>query len=459
VPRRFPRPVKAGLVLLVAGAVGLIALPADAATNGVVAVVQSNVVEYPALNGKTNNVVITRSGRTITVDDIVSLKAGAGCAAVSGDRTKVRCTTRANPAWIRVYLRDRNDSVVNKTDLPITADGGTGNDRITGGPRSDNLIGNDGADAIWGLGGNDELNGGYNDDALSGGDGDDYFRTDEGNDRHYGGNGDDSFSQHFRNGSDTDLISGGGGHDTVSYVSREKSITIDADGATGDDGEAGERDSIGADVEALQGGEGNDRLLGTPRQDFLSGGDGNDVLAGGGGNDVLRGEIGRDYLNGAAGDDILVGDMLPLNRPAADTLLGGPGRDVVDYTNVTKPLTIDLDGSPGDDGEAGERDTVGADVEIVYGGSGNDRITGNAAANKIDGSLGDDVLLGGGGDDELIGAEGRDTISGGAGDDTLEGVNGTADRLDGGANRTAAGDYCLIGGPDDIVAGCERIGP
>ncbi|MGK5679669.1 calcium-binding protein [Actinoplanes sp. URMC 104] len=475
-PRLSSWPARAALTLLATGAVGVVATPAaQAATNGTVAVVSSTIVQYPAATGKTNKVVFTRAGNTVTVDDVVSIKAGAGCSAVSGDSTKVRCTTKSAPTWVRVYLRDKNDSVVNNSGLRLSADGGTGNDRITGGPGADLLYGDDGSDSIWGLGGNDLIEGHAGSDALSGGDGDDSVTGSLGNDRIYGGNGHDTLTGFEGNdvldggagndsfdegveptGPDADRIAGGPGDDTVIYLGRPKPITADADGVTGDDGYPSEHDSIGTTVEIIYGGDAADRLIGTSARNILIGSAGNDVIAGGAGNDVLIGGDGRDYLNGATGDDVLEGDDLSYgDSPASDTILGGPGHDRVDYSDYTKSLVIDLDGAKGDDGVAGEKDTVGADVEDVGAGRGNDRITGNAAANTVYGGLGNDALYGLGGNDTLTGEEGIDTVSGGAGDDSLDVVDGRpGDRVDGGA----ATDICQTDDSDKI-ANCERNQP
>jgi Ca2+-binding RTX toxin-like protein len=474
VSRRFPRPLKAGLIVLTTGAIGVIALPADAATKGVVAVVQSTVVEYPAAAAKTNKVVVTRSGRTITIDDTVAIRAGAGCTAYKGDKTRVRCTTKANPTRVRVYLNDRNDSVVNKTDLPMTARGDHGNDRLTGGPRGDNLDGGFGTDLIWGLGGNDQLHGSDGNDGLSGGDGNDLVWGNRGNDHLFGGRGNDELMGNVGNdvldggldgdmltadtavdGSDTFIGGSGPGVDQVSYSGRSVGVVADADGVQGDDGQAGEKDTIGTDVEGLIGGSGNDRLLGTNRSESLSGGAGNDTLAGSGGNDSLEGGAGRDNLNGAGGDDYLSGDDPTYGGIFADTVHGGPGRDTVSYAYYTKPVIVDLDGATGDDGVAGEKDTVGADVEDISGGSGHDRLTGNAAANRLDGAVGNDTLIGLAGDDELIGFLGQDTLTGGDGDDNLDALGSGTDQLDGGPNGTEAGDYCQAD-ETDTLAGCER---
>ncbi|XVU25214.1 calcium-binding protein [Actinoplanes sp. CA-054009] len=471
-------------------AVVVVALPADAATVGTVKVIDKSVVALIDSSSRAHNVSITRSGRTITVDDVVGITAGAGCVKVDG--TKVRCALKADPSRIRVQFGPRNDTLVNRTDIAITVRAGAGADRITGGSRADYIEGEAGNDAVWGLGGNDNIEGRDGNDALSGGDGNDTVRGGDGGDKLYGGNGGDvlddgSGSDRVYGGNDRDMLFaglgndiydagagndeirhvadvagadadsfiGGAGFDFVSYAVFSKPIVADADAVRGDDGRPGEHDTIGTSVEAIVGGSGNDRLIGTPRADWLAGGPGNDVIAGSGGNDILYGSGGRDYINGAAGDDQLYGDEPNAGTGVhADTLLGGPGRDTVNYDGYAKPLFIDLDGAAGDDGQAGERDTVGADVENVYGGSGNDRITGNAAANLIDAGGGNNVVRGGGGNDNLTAVDGLNYFYGDAGNDRIN--TNDRDKDDHVNAGEGTGDYCLadIG---DAIGGCEKI--
>src|SRR5690242_17116101 len=86
------RPARAAITLSLATvSVGGLAAPAYAVTAGVVSVVKTTQIQYNASASKANSVVVTRSGRTVTIDDVVALKAGKGCKAVSGDKTKVRC--------------------------------------------------------------------------------------------------------------------------------------------------------------------------------------------------------------------------------------------------------------------------------------------------------------------------------------------------------------------------------
>jgi Ca2+-binding RTX toxin-like protein len=135
--------------------------------------------------------------------------------------------------------------------------------------------------------------------------------------------------------------------------------------------------------------------------------------------------------------------------------LGGPGDDTVGYPNRTG-VTVDADGASGDDGQPGEHDSVGADVESLIGTVGNDRLTGNDGNGQLQGGPGDDVLHGGGGDDLVEGGEGRDQLYGDAGDDLLFGWEETAaaDTLDGGPNGET-GDECHPYDPD-IAVDCER---
>jgi Ca2+-binding RTX toxin-like protein len=157
----------------------------------------------------------------------------------------------------------------------------------------------------------------------------------------------------------------------------------------------------------LNGGEGNDELwidiVGSGR---LYGGTGHDTLEGGSGPDLLFGEAGNDWLWGYGGDDTLVGG------PGGDVMSGGPGVDTVSYTDHLKPVVADADGTRGDDGEAGEGDTIQPDVETLRGGGGNDLLIGSAANDELSGGVGDDTLVGGGGSDALFGEAGRDWLYG-----------------------------------------------
>ncbi|MHA7875977.1 calcium-binding protein [Roseivivax sp.] len=125
-----------------------------------------------------------------------------------------------------------------------------------------------------------------------------------------------------------------------------------------------------------------DALTGTEFTDHLDGGAGQDTLLGLGGDDVLQGQEDADQIEGGAGQD---------------TLHGGAGCDL-------------LSGGSGDD--------------ALFGHDGQDTLEGGAGADELQGGLGDDLLSGGSGDDALHGREGADVLSGGQGADTLFGGAG-----------------------------------
>jgi Ca2+-binding RTX toxin-like protein len=191
---------------------------------------------------------------------------------------------------------------------------------------------------------------------------------------------------------------------------------------------------------AMEGGEGNDTLEadsggtsahGGPGSDTLSSsGDYRDHLDGGDGSDTLHAGGGLDHLSGGAD---------------ADLIDGGEGEhDFVLYLDRTSPVTVDLDGEVGDDGEVGEGDTV-TGVEHVRGGLAGDLIVGSEGRNTFEGRAGADTLIGHGENDVLSGREGADVLLGGAGRDILRGGPGS-DVLDGGT------------GADDLRGHAPSIG-
>jgi Ca2+-binding RTX toxin-like protein len=245
-----------GAAAFAAATTTLFALPAQAAATGKAQVLGSHhsTVKFTAAAGKRNTLVITISGWTVTLNDTVAIKAGKGCTAVKGDRTKVRCTTSRKPTELSIALGDKSDKVYNRTAVHLYADGGSGNDWVAGGTGDDIVLGGSGNDTVHGGGGHDDLHG------------------DHGNDKIYGGAGDDA-------------IAGGPGRDRM-Y------------GEAGDDGiVGGELDGDVPDsADVISGGPGRDVLIGQDGDDRINGGTGNDTLIGGRGSDELVGGGGTDDL-------------------------------------------------------------------------------------------------------------------------------------------------------------------
>lgn len=219
---------------------------------------------------------------------------------------------------------------------------------------------------LHGNGGNDSLTGSSAADSLFGEGGNDTIITGTGNDT---------------------VDCGAGSGDTISYADRSASATVSVTLGTGGVAQTGngdtslsENDSI-AFCENIVGGAGADALTGNDLDNRLSGGAGDDVLMGLGGNDV--------FDEGAAPN-------------GSDTIWGGTGEDLVDYSHRTGALVCDLSDDVGDDGEAGEHDDLRSDVEDLYGGSGGSTVIGNASDNKIDPGSGTNTVTCGAGFDILI---------------------------------------------------------
>jgi Ca2+-binding RTX toxin-like protein len=157
---------------------------------------------------------------------------------------------------------------------------------------------------------------------------------------------------------------------------------------------------------------------------FVQGGADQDSVLTGTGNDTFFGGAGNDYAD--------------LNK-GADIFLGGPDSDTIDYSTRTAPLKVVAD-TIANDGENGEHDKVGPDVENIYGGAGNDLLVGNPSKNEIRGGAGHDTVIGKAGNDLLMGGDKYDTPN--SGNDWLFGDEG-ADDL-----RAADGNNHLFGGTE-----------
>ncbi|SHN29960.1 Ca2+-binding protein, RTX toxin-related [Rhizobacter sp. OV335] len=335
-------------------------------------------------------------------------------------------------------------------DAGNTIDAGAGDDYVFAGTGNDIVSGGAGRDDIYGMGGSDVLNG------------------DDGDDRIYG----DGPSQYdpslivYAAPQDhgADVIDGGAGNDLLIGQGQGDDLY----GGTGDDSLYGDdRDSMNTtpDVNGndyLDGGDGNDKLIGGGRDDQLFGGGGDDSLWGDSGSVspsdgayLPPSYHGDDYLDGEDGNDYLQGEG------GADTLFGGDGSDTLNGDGPESVLPGSAQGDDYLDGEAGN-DTLGGGGgnDTLFGGTGNDFLDGDDVDASLSGAFqGNDYLDGEDGDDLLIARGGNDTLYGGKGDDELQGDANTAavagtfhgsDYLDGEeGNDTLFGE----GGDDQLVGG------
>lgn len=348
--------------------------------------------------------------------------------------------------------------------------GGLDADELSGGSGDDTLQGNEGNDQLAGLGfvivngrlvgndeildGNDVLKGGTGDDTLYGGRGADTLEGELGRDQIDGQSGEDKiqFSVDLVD-AQIDAIKGGPNRDLVEIlgtngdeemvasqlnattfqVQRKNPVTgavlstfqfaLPANPADRDleslrVSGLGGNDTIRAtgtfnvNQVQLDGGDGNDLIVGSSGNDLLFGRAGNDTLQGlggrdeiygGDGDDTLQGGLGSDALYGEAGQDTLLGDE------DSDALFGGAGDDTLDAG-----VGVFGDVMHGDDGN-----------DTLRGGDGLDILFGDDGADRLEGRGLSDILNGGLGDDTLVGGTGRDFLDGAAGNDKLFGLNET----------------------------------
>jgi Ca2+-binding RTX toxin-like protein len=487
---------------------------------GIVLGVAATFAASPAANAATTatfsagvlSVVGDSAGNSIVIsrDAAGRILVNSGAVAVAGGTPTV-----ANTSRVQVFGLGGNDVLtLNEANGALPAAnlfGGADNDILTGGSGTDQLFGQSGNDTLVGKGGNDFLFGGAGNDVLTGGDADDQAFGQGGDDRMIWNPGDDTDLNEGGDGVDTVEVNGGNGAEQFTAtangtrvrfdritpapfsidIGTSESLVLNANG--GDDTFAATGNLAALIKLTVDGGAGNDRLLGGNGNDVLLGGDGNDFADGnqgsdtallGAGDDTFQWDPGdgSDIVEGQAGTDVLAFNGSNVNEKMEASANGGRvrftrdiGSIVMDLNDVesidarllggTDSLRVDdLSGTDvvnvnaglaasggGDDGQPDSviaEATNGDDVASVSGGA-DLRVSGLSAQVAVSGGIaGSDRLtvetLAG---DDVIDASGVAagamflTLNGGDGDDILIGGDGD-DTLLGGA-----GDDVLIGGP------------
>jgi RTX calcium-binding nonapeptide repeat (4 copies) len=233
------------------------------------------------------------------------------------------------------------------------------------------------------------------------------------------------------------------GADATQFTCTPARATTRITGAAGGDRISGS--CFGANSSLLfTGGGGDDEVSTTCSASTVDLGPGNDAatasgtIVGGDGRDTLKGRGGADNLQGGAGRDLLIPGA------GADTVSGGTEPDTGSYEDRTgaQPVTVSLD-NVANDGQPGEGDNIGSDVENIVGGAGDDTLNGDANPNDIDGGDGGDVINPGGG---------PDFVDGGTGNDRITARDGAQDRILCGDGN----DLAVVDAFDTVVA-CEDV--
>ncbi len=386
-----------------------------------------------------------------------------------------------------------NDTFTVTAASPFTLLGGAGNDRFTfnGGRLTNGGFADDeaGADTFDGTGaipagvgqtagltlfggaGNDTITGSSLNDLLNGGDGNDSINAAAGNDTLSGGTGNNTLNGGAGTDCVTELVTANATLTNTSLISIGNStlVSIECAEIIGNaannliDASAFTPVNITPPLPGviLRGGDGNDTLIGTSKNDALFGDAGLDTVrlksAAGAPitatNNTLTSGLTTDELNSIEALDLTghatVGTII--NAAAFNgftTLTGGAGRDIL--TAGQKASLLKGNGN-------NDILTGGLGDDLFYGGAGNDTISGGLGHDIMRGEDGNDSLEGGIGDDRLFGDAGRDRISGGAGQDSMDGGSDNDTLLAGDGHDSVTGglgnDLVSGGSGDDRLSG------
>jgi Ca2+-binding RTX toxin-like protein len=308
----------------------------------------------------------------------------------------------------------------------------------------DTLIGDDHGNEIYGMDGHDLIIGGGGNDTIWG-----YDHNDT-----------------LEGGAGADLLWGGMDFDMVSYRNASQGVSIDLRNQCNYAGQVGVAggEEVGDQLWYVDG------VIGSAHADTLIGGSVGDEAFATPGWRAYREAANR--LEGGAGDDLLMG------LGAADTLDGGEGSDTADYSLSEAEVLVDLNLTTAQTGGGEVTETPssidGSNPGIFYGGNHargdvlisienvtgsafNDTLIGNGEDNVLSGLAGADSLIGGGGNDTLIGGAGNDTFQGGDGTDLIHA--GAGDVVDGGAgsDTLVSEDEYLDVASSTAITGVERI--
>jgi hypothetical protein len=301
-------------------------------------------------------------------------------------------------------------------------------------------------------------------------------------------------------GAGDDTIDGEAGFDYIDYSDAPGAVTVDMNLGTA----TGNGNDTFSDIEGVQGGDGDDKIIDDQDidNDYLGGG-GNDTFDQGAtelnDSDTVDGEGGIDTADYSARTAALDGDLtggcsggtgecdeydnvenvrlgsgddswfgsefnnIFFPGGGQNALNGEDGIDSLNYSyGYTAGVTINMAGG----GQSGGGEDSISEFENATGTAfndtmiGTDVVAGTNGANLLVGGKGSDNISANAGPDSVRAGAGNDRIRGGAGDDTLEGQGGKDNiRGSGGADDIFGGkgkDFCNGGGGNDFIKTCEK---
>ncbi len=254
--------------------------------------------------------------------------------------TGIAAVTLAGSTFATVRVGNNGGIAVDQIRNIERVLGGSWHDKLTGDAGDNTLFGNAGTDVLKGGDGNDLLRGGLGSDTLDGGNG------------HH--DAADYSDLKFRvevallNGTDS------------STVWRYEGTTKTAE------------DSV----------RGIENIIGTAYDDRITGNDAGNYLFGGQGKDGLYGGKGDDTLSLGAGEDFADGGESTGSYSYGEVTYTYEHTDIADYSNMGLSITVTLRNQETVIVVVGTDETDRIDnMEGVFDGSANDRLTGDGAEN------------------------------------------------------------------------------
>jgi Ca2+-binding RTX toxin-like protein len=297
----------------------------------------------------------------------------------------------------------------------IVVVGGRGDDAVAGSPRADRIVWNDGD-------GSDSIDGGAGDDTTV-------------------VNGAAAAGDRFTvapNGRRVSFRRTNLGRFGLDLAAIE---TLEMNGRSGDDRISGTSGLVRLIALRMNGGPGDDTLIGSDGDDVMDAGTGDDTMVCGAGHDEMRGNRGDDRMvwNDGDGSDVMVGqagrDTAEVNGSAADehfTVARDHERVRFRRVNLAR-FRLDI---------------ATTERLMVDAGAGDDRIDTRAG---LDGLIAG-RFEGGDGDDTISGTDAADRLTGGRGSDRIRARDGAADAV-----RCGRGADVALIDRRDRVRGCDRV--
>ncbi len=354
-----------------------------------------------------------------TSDQLVFTGIGGDTLNINGSPAADTITVTANGTQARIDATGFSAAVGASGALSLVINGLAGNDTLTcvgnlaaivpitldGGPGDDTLLGSNGPDLLLGGDDNDFLDGNQGNDTVHGGPGNDTFQWDP---------GDGSDTVDGDAGQDVIVFNGSAANETFDFSAAGQrlrftrnvgAITLDADTFEQFDLRA----LGGADIATI-----ND-LTGTALAQI------NIDLAGTIGGPTGDAQADNIIVNATSGDDTIT-----VAGGLTGTLVVGLSATV----NIAKAEAandgLTINALAGNDTVQAAGLASGFIALTINGGFGDDTLTGSAAADLINGDEDNDTLIGRGNDDTLQGGSGNDRFiwNPGDGTDTIDGRDG-----------------------------------